>query len=401
MVMDYLLRKILGFFLGYRVLSIGTRYMPTNSTEREYVEMLNYTRTMLIEIERAHINTSNIFDNLTRELGTENIPGNRKFIEIKPADEEVDEYALLSNIIMGSDRYLYIEIFNGGRIVDEFVDIIENENGKIIEKSSSEVLARFLSKNDAIRVAIKIIGAGSRRGINVRAAAGMTGAAAIERAINLNREIGEVPGVGFTKLGGEFAIIFTGEFETPTGAPSYRDNYLFTDMIDSTAFIERYGRDSLVEIMNEIKAYMENDCKGKIEGYREGGDDLIANFPTKDMALRAGIDSAWHAMDNGANIRVGIGRTRREAGERAQLADKIMLWNPTSIMVFDVADGLYGYFIPSPFTRSVIDFFMNRKSVAFLVFIFVFVATFLGWNMGHWEFGIVAILLAVIYGATA
>ncbi|NLU04059.1 MAG: hypothetical protein GXW97_03795, partial [Methanothermobacter sp.] len=145
MVMDYLLRKILGFFLGYRVLSIGTRYMPTNSTEREYVDMLNYTRTMLIEIERAHINTSNIFDNLTRELGTENIPGNRKFIEIKPADEEVDEYALLSNIIMGSDRYLYIEIFNGGRIVDEFVDIIENENGKIIEKSSSEVLARFLS----------------------------------------------------------------------------------------------------------------------------------------------------------------------------------------------------------------------------------------------------------------
>ncbi|MCQ8904300.1 MAG: hypothetical protein NQU45_01080 [Methanothermobacter sp.] len=401
MVMDYLLRKILGFFLGYRVLSIGTRYMPTNSTEREYVDMLNYTRTMLIEIERAHINTSNIFDNLARELGTENIPRERKFIELKPADEEVDEYALLSNIIMGSDRYLYIEIFNGGRIADEFVDIIENEKGKIIEKSSSEVLSRFLSKNDAIRVAIKIIGAGIRRGINVRAAAGMTGAAAIERAINLNKEIGEVPGVGFTKLGGEFAIIFTGEFETLKGAPSYRDNYLFIDMIDSTAFIERYGRDSLVEIMNDIKAYMENDCHGKIEGYREGGDDLIANFPTKDMALRAGIDSAWHAMDNGANIRVGIGRTRREAGERAQMADEIMLWNPTSIMVFDVADGLYGYFIPSPFTRSVIDFFMKRKSVALLVFVFVFVATFLGWNVGHWEFGLVAILLAIIYGATA
>jgi len=401
MVMDYLLRKILGFFIGHSVLSIGTKYMPTNSTEREYVDMLNYTKTMLIEIERAHINTSNIFDNLTRELGTDNIPENRKFIELKPAENRVDEYALLSNIIMGSDRYLYIEVFNGGRIMDEFVSIIEKEKGRIIEKSSSEILARFLSKNDAIRVAIKLIGAGSKRGINVRAAAGMTGAAAIERAINLNREIGEVPGVGFTKLGGEFAIIFTSEFEPLSGSPSYRDNYLFIDMIDSTGFIERFGRDSLVEIMNDIKAYMENDCMGKIEGYREGGDDLIANFPTKDMALRAGIDSAWHAMDNGANIRVGIGKTRREAGERAQLADSIKLWNPTSIMIFDVADGIYGYFIPSPFTRSVIEFLMHKKSVALLVFVFVFVATFLGWNMGHWEFGLIAILLAVIYAATA
>ncbi|MGB9837659.1 hypothetical protein [Methanothermobacter sp.] len=401
MVMDYLLRKILGFFIGHRVLSIGTKYMPTNSTEREYVDMLNYTKTMLIEIERAHINTSNIFDNLTRELGTDNIPKNRKFIELKPAENRVDEYALLSNIIMGSDRYLYIEVFNGGRIMDEFVSIIEKEKGRIIEKSSSEILARFLSKNDAIRVAIKLIGAGSRRGINVRAAAGMTGAAAIERAINLNREIGEVPGVGFTKLGGEFAIIFTSEFEPLSGSPSYRDNYLFIDMIDSTGFIERFGRDSLVEIMNDIKTYMENDCRGKIEGYREGGDDLIANFPTKDMALRAGIDSAWHAMDNGANIRVGIGKTRREAGERAQIADSIKLWNPTSIMIFDVADGIYGYFIPSPFTRSVIDFLMHKKSVALLAFVFVFIATFLGWNMGHWEFGIIAILLAIIYAATA
>ncbi len=401
MVMDYLMRKVLGFFLGYRVLSIGTKYMPTNSTEREYVEMLNYTKTMLIEIKRAHINTSNIFDNLTKEIGTENLPENRKFIELKPAENRVDEYALLSNIIMGSDRYLYIEVFDGGRITDDFAEIIIGEHGKIIEKSPKEVLARFLSKNDAIRVAIKIIGAGSQRGINVRAAAGMTGAAAIERAINLNREIGEVPGVGFTKLGGEFAIIFTSEFRPSRGEPSYRDNYLFIDVMDSTGFIEEHGRDTLVEIMNDIKVYMEKECHGKIEGYREGGDDLIANFPTKDMALRAGIDSAWHAMDSGANIRVGIGRTRREAGERAQLADDIKLWNPTSLMVFDVADGIYGYFIPSPFTRSVMDFLMHRKSAALLIFIFVFTATFLGWNMGHWEFGLIAILLAVIYAVTA
>ena len=70
-------------------------------------------------------------------------------------------------------------------------------------------------------------------------------------------------------------------------------------------------------------------------------------------------------------------------------------------MVFDVADGIYGYFIPSPFTRSVMDFLMNRRGAVLLIFIFVFTATFLGWNMGHWEFGLIAILLAVIYAVTA
>ena len=78
------------------------------------------------------------------------------------------------------------------------------------------------------------------------------------------------------------------------------DNYLFIDAINSTGFIEEYGRDQLVEIMNEIKSFIQSDCKGKIEGYRVGGDDLIANLPTKDAALRAGIDSAWHALNNGA-----------------------------------------------------------------------------------------------------
>jgi hypothetical protein len=149
--------------------------------------------------------------------------------------------------------------------------------------------------------------------------------------------------------------------------------------------------------MNDIKNFIETECHGKIEGYREGGDDLIANFPTKDAALRAGIDSAWHALNNGAKIRAGIGKSRREAGERAQLADEIKIWNPSSLIVFDIADGVYGYFVPSAFTRSVMDFGLNKKSKAFLIFIFVFIATFLGWVAGYWMLGLVAILLSVIY----
>ncbi len=104
--MDYLLKGLFGFFVKSKVISIGTKYYPTNEKEREYVEMINFTRTMLLEVDRAHITTQNIFQNLVKEIGTENIPEGRKFIEIQPAENRVDEYALLSNIILGSDRYL-------------------------------------------------------------------------------------------------------------------------------------------------------------------------------------------------------------------------------------------------------------------------------------------------------
>lgn len=397
MVMDYLMRGLFGFFVKSKVLSIGTKYYPTNDKEREYVEMINYTRTMLLEVDRAHITTQNIFQNLVKEVGTENIPEGRKFIEIKPAENKVDEYALLSNIIMGSDRYLYVEVFGRDTIIKQFSSIIKKEKGTIVEESRSEIVAKLLSKNDAIRVAIELIRLGMEKDIHVRAAVGMTGAASIERAINLNKQIGESAGVGFTKLGGEFAIVFSAKIKEPKGTPVVYDNYLFIDIIDSTKFISENGRDQLVEIMTEIKNFIETECEGKIEGYREGGDDLVANLPTKDAALRAGIDSAWHALNHGARLRAGIGKSRREAGERAQKADEIKVWNNSPVMVFDVADGTYAYYIPSEFTKATLDFMMNGKAKAVLIFIFVFVATFVGWNSGYWEFGVISIFLALLY----
>ncbi len=104
MVMDYISRAIFGFLIKNKVISIGTKYYPTNDMEREYVQMINYTKTMLLEIEPAHITTENIFHNVLSEVGTGNIPDNRKFLEIEAAENRVSEYALLSNIIMGSDR---------------------------------------------------------------------------------------------------------------------------------------------------------------------------------------------------------------------------------------------------------------------------------------------------------
>ena len=402
MVMDYISRAIFGFLIKNKVLSIGTKYYPTNDMEREYVAMINYTRTMLLEIETAHITTQNIFNNVLSEVGVGNIPENRKFLEIEPAENKVNEYALLSNIIMGSDRYLYVEVFKSDRkIIDEFVDHIKKENGFIVEKSSTEIVSKLLSKNDAIRVGIELISIGMDKEMDVRVAVGMTGAAAIERSINLNKQIGETSGVGFTKLGGEFAIVFSSKMGDLEGSPAIYDNYVFIDAIDSTKFIDENGRDKLVEIMNEVKAYIEKDCEGKIEGYREGGDDLIANLPTKNAALRAGMDSAWHALNNGVRLRVGIGKSRREAGERAQMADGIKIWNNNPVMVFDLADGIYSYYIPSEFTRTVLDFLLEKKSKIVIIFIFVFIATLIGWNIGQPLFGIVAIVLAIIYALTA
>jgi hypothetical protein len=94
---------------------------------------------------------------------------------------------------------------------------------------------------------------------------------------------------------------------------------------------------------------------------------------------------------------VGIGKSRREAGERAQLADEIKIWNNTPVMVFDVADGVYAYYIPSEFTRAVSEFIQEKYFQVAVIFILVFLATFIGWNVGQWELGLVAIVLAMLY----
>lgn len=375
------LRVLLSFFLGKKVLSIGTKYYPTNDKEREYVEMINYTETMLIEIKKADITIASIIDNLTKEMGEGNIPKSRRFIEIKAAENRVDEYALLSNIIMGSDRYLYVELFDKSPLITQFSEIIKKEQGTIVEQSSTEIVSKMLSKNDAIRVAIDLIRIGNDNDISVRAAAGMTGAAAIERSINLNKHIGKTSGMGFTKLGGEYAMVLPSKFTKKEQEPILHDNYLFIDLIDSTKFIENHGRDKLVTLMTEIKNFLETECHAKIEGYREGGDDFVANFPTKDLAMRAAIDCSWHALNNGALLRAGIGKSRREAGERAQLADTIKLWHPSTLIVFEMADGLYGYLIPSEFSRSIIDYFIYKKWDLILLFLVVFVLTYLFWGI--------------------
>ncbi len=378
-------------------IAVGTKFFPTNSLETEYVELFNYTQTILFELQKAEITSQTILENLIRDVGGENIPKDYTFHELKPAENKIEEYALVSNIIMGSDRYFYIELPHPSNLINIFVKIIENEAGEIVEKTATELVARMLSKNDAIRVAIELIGIGLSEGISVISAVGMTGAASIERAIHYTQSVGSFPGIAFTKLGGEYALVFDSPFLLQESRPVNLENYLFIDLIDSTKFISKNGRNQLVDLMTGIKNFIESECDGELEGYREGGDDFIARFPSKDLAIRAGLDAAWFALDNGAKIRAGVGRSRREAGERAQLVDDLQSTSPLSLVVFELANGLYAYNIPSEFTRTLINLVENEKPKLIGVFAFVFIFVYLMSILGLGMFGFIGVILALVY----
>ena len=381
-----IIRKLVSLVTKHEIISIGTKYFPTTPLETEYVDMFNYTQTMLMEIDKAHITTESIFTNLVRDVGRENIPENHSFYELLPAQDKVEEYALVSNIIMGSDRYMYVELSEPSYIINLFTDIILRENGEIIERSETEIVSRLMSKNDAIRVAIRLVGIGLDNGIKVRAAAGMTGAAAIERSIKFNKEVGDSPGVAFTKLGGEYALVLDTPFKLAESEPPEFQQYLFIDIVDSTNFISKHGRNKLVELMTSVKEFME-DCE----------DDLIAKFPSKDVAIRAGLDCAWFILNNGAKVKIGIGRSRREAGERANIAESIHGFGALSLVIFDLANGLYGYYIPSDFTRTLCEFLTNKKGKLITAFIVMFVASYLLAIMGMGIYGLLLVLLLVAY----
>ncbi len=382
-------------------IAVGTKFFPTNSLETEYVELFNYTQTILFELEKAEITSDTILKNLIRDVGAENLPKDYTFHELKPAENKIEEYALVSNIIMGSDRYLYLEIQHPSRLIDIFVKIIQNEKGEIVEKTATELVAKMLSKNDAIRVAIELIGIGLSENMQVTSAVGMTGAAAIERAIHYTQNVGSFPGIAFTKLGGEYALVFDAPFLLKESRPVDLENYLFIDLIDSTKFINKNGRTQLVDLMTAIKNFIEKECDGELEGYREGGDDFIARFPSKDLAIRAGLDAAWFALDNGAKIRAGIGRSRREAGERAQIVDDLESAAPLSLVVFELANGLYAYNIPSEFTRTLINLVENEKPKLIGVFIFVFLFAYLMSILGLGMFSFIGVILALVYALIA
>ena len=148
MAFNNLMKGLFSHLLHKKVISIGTSYFATNEIETDYVSLINLTKTMLVEIRPAEINSKTIFENLEKEIDQRDLPQNRKFIEIKPAENEVNEFALLSNIIMGNDRYLYVELFKPSNIMETFAGMIQQAHGEIIEKGKTELVSRMPSKKE-------------------------------------------------------------------------------------------------------------------------------------------------------------------------------------------------------------------------------------------------------------
>ena len=72
-------------------IAVGTKFFPTNAIETEYVELFNYTQTILFELEKAEINSDTILQNLIRDVGGENLPQDYTFHELAPAENKIEE----------------------------------------------------------------------------------------------------------------------------------------------------------------------------------------------------------------------------------------------------------------------------------------------------------------------
>ena len=96
-------------------------------------------------------------------------------------------------------------------------------------------------------------------------------------------------------------------------------------------------------------------------------------------------------------MKIGIGRSRREAGERANIAEGIKGFGPLSLIVFDLANGLYAYNIPSDFSRTLCDLFTNKKGKLITAFLLVFIISYLLAIMGLGLYGFFIFLIVVAY----
>ena len=76
---SFLTRSYIKLTTRLNPLSVGTKFFPTNNLETEYVELFNYTQTILFELEKAEITSDTILQNLIRDVGAENIPAEYTF----------------------------------------------------------------------------------------------------------------------------------------------------------------------------------------------------------------------------------------------------------------------------------------------------------------------------------
>jgi len=68
-----------------------------------------------------------------------------------------------------------------------------------------------------------------------------------------------------------------------------------------------------------------------------------------------------------------------------------------SLVVFDIANGLYAYYIPSEFYRTILNLILNKKAKLIGIFIFVFIFAYILTILGYWEYGFIGVIIATLY----
>ena len=79
------------------------------------------------------------------------------------------------------------------------------------------------------------------------------------------------------------------------------------------------------------------------------------------------------------------------------MVDSLNSPSPLSLVVFELANGLYAYNIPSEFSRTLINLIENEKAKLIGIFAFVFIFVYILSVLGLGMFGFVAIIIALVY----
>ena len=72
-----------------------------------------------------------------------------------------------------------------------------------------------------------------------------------------------------------------------------------------------------------------------------------------------------------------------------------------SLVIFELANGLYAYNIPSEFTRTLINLIENEKAKLIGVFAFVFIFAYVLSVIGLGVFSFVGVIFALVYAFIA
>ncbi len=305
-----LVRLSAGLRIRGRVIACGTRYDPLTEEEAEIVDILNENALLLAYFEKYPIPAPQIISNelgdLARRLREEGF-GLSRVERFKYDDPEV---ALVSKMVLDETRYVYCRIPDGRR--EPLESLAREFECTVVSWEVDGAVVEAPSKYHALRLAVSV-----PLELGGSAAIGLTQAAAVERYAKAERRA-DGPFAAFSKAGGEWILHAGGEIELPEpqGTETGPDRTLYLDVVESTRLVEEMGRPYLERVMRELIDLIAEEG-GVVLDHKAGGDDVLAQFPTKGRALRAAIRAIERASHHGVRVKIGVGDSGGRAAENA------------------------------------------------------------------------------------